>query len=393
MRIVRRCKAVLLGFSLAAVAMGPVAAQTVIGGDGRPEVTVDRSVLDQLGPQPTLPDMLLGRQPMPPPTAPVRLHPPHAKSAVAEARTARPATRKLAEASTKPKAPKLAKAAKKAKAAATVATTGPSVSTQAPSPPQSSAAAIATPAPTPTAETKAAAPSKLAAGKPNKSLASSYAAPPPPPASTPTAVANADMPGASAPLTPPPSQPEPLSGKPAKQSKALTSSVGMNADTAGATPAKPAETSAPAPAQSSNAAVPSAPPVPATPAPEAKTETKTAMLTPPPATSGPAPEGVVLSIPFVKDGAALPNEMLPGLVSLAKRAEADSALQLQVMAYASGDADNASKAQRLSLARALAVRAFLKDQGVPGARIDVRALGNRVPEGPPDRVDLVEQKH
>jgi outer membrane protein OmpA-like peptidoglycan-associated protein len=180
---------------------------------------------------------------------------------------------------------------------------------------------------------------------------------------------------------------------PSKPAKSLTSSFGMNADLpASATPAPPAvQQPAPTPPPAAENTAPAAPPVAGTPA---KTE-KMAMLTPPPAAAPPVPagEGVVATIPFAKEGANLPEDMLPSLVTLAKRAQSDPTVQLQVLAYASGDAENASKAQRLSLARALAVRAFLKDQGVPGARIDVRALGNRVPEGPPDRVDLVEQKH
>ncbi len=47
-----------------------------------------------------------------------------------------------------------------------------------------------------------------------------------------------------------------------------------------------------------------------------------------------------------------------------------------------------SKARRLSLSRALAVRAFLIDQGVRSTRMDVRALGDKVQDGPSDRVDI-----
>ena len=54
-----------------------------------------------------------------------------------------------------------------------------------------------------------------------------------------------------------------------------------------------------------------------------------------------------------------------------------------------GTRENASKARRLSLSRALAIRSFLIDQGVRSTRIEVRAMGNKVPEGPADRVDIV----
>ena len=47
---------------------------------------------------------------------------------------------------------------------------------------------------------------------------------------------------------------------------------------------------------------------------------------------------------------------------------------------------------RLSLSRALAVRAFLIDRGVRSTRMDVRALGNKFEKGPGDRVDLIFAK-
>ena len=64
------------------------------------------------------------------------------------------------------------------------------------------------------------------------------------------------------------------------------------------------------------------------------------------------------------------------------------ALRVQVMAYASGS-DDAGKARRLSLSRALAVRSYLIEQGIGSTRIDVRALGDAAEGGPADRVDLM----
>jgi outer membrane protein OmpA-like peptidoglycan-associated protein len=75
----------------------------------------------------------------------------------------------------------------------------------------------------------------------------------------------------------------------------------------------------------------------------------------------------------------------PAIADLKK----DENLRLQLVAYASGGDDAGSQARRLSLSRALAVRSYLIDQGVRSTRMDVRALGNRVPSGPPDRVDVV----
>ena len=58
--------------------------------------------------------------------------------------------------------------------------------------------------------------------------------------------------------------------------------------------------------------------------------------------------------------------------------------RIELVAYASapgGGADDAIEARRTSLARAVAVRAYLIQRGVAGTRIDVRALGNRVEGG------------
>lgn len=46
------------------------------------------------------------------------------------------------------------------------------------------------------------------------------------------------------------------------------------------------------------------------------------------------------------------------------------------------------EARRISLARALAIRDYLTNKGIPSGRIDVRALGANVPSGDMDRVDV-----
>jgi outer membrane protein OmpA-like peptidoglycan-associated protein len=99
------------------------------------------------------------------------------------------------------------------------------------------------------------------------------------------------------------------------------------------------------------------------------------------------------TILFGKDGANLPGDAIAALTRLAGLMKADDSLQVGLLAYADGDEDNASKARRLSLTRGLAVRSFLIDQGIRNTRIVVRALGNKVPAGPADRVDIQVQKH
>lgn len=112
------------------------------------------------------------------------------------------------------------------------------------------------------------------------------------------------------------------------------------------------------------------------------------------ASLAPAPQGAgtgskqSLRIPFSGEAATLPEPSKPDLKDVANALSKDPALRVQVMAYASGS-DDASKARRLSLSRALAVRSYLIEQGIGSTRIDVRALGNASEGGPSDRVDLM----
>ncbi len=380
MRIVGNWRRIaVLGLGLAAAAVAPAAAQTVVvGGDWRPEIEVDPRVLDQLGPQPTLPDLLLGRQPMPPPGAAIKLHRPHATAAAGGAKPAKMAANPPAEANpgapaVTPKTPKLAKSAKPMKVAEAAPPAGEA-------PPKAA---------------------KPAAPKSTKTLVSSFEPPPPPKMAPPTVVANADVPGAGTPeqkVTPPAVEPKAMAQTQAAKPAAAAPAKTLTDATATTPP--PAQVTAPPPpaavALPTTPTPPAAPPPPspaqATPVPVPSAPVKQAMLTPPP-TNAVTESGGALSIAFAKDSAELGDDGKNALLGVAKRATADPAIQVQVIAYASGDEDNASKARRLSLARALVVRSFLKDQNVPSARIEVRALGNKVPDGPPDRVDLVEQKH
>lgn len=61
---------------------------------------------------------------------------------------------------------------------------------------------------------------------------------------------------------------------------------------------------------------------------------------------------------------------------------------VNVLAYAAGSADDPSTPRRLALARALAARAVLINEGIPSTRIWVRALGPAGGGGPADRVDV-----
>jgi len=63
---------------------------------------------------------------------------------------------------------------------------------------------------------------------------------------------------------------------------------------------------------------------------------------------------------------------------------------VSVNAFAGGPPDDPSTPRRISLARALNVRALLINEGIASTRINVRALGaaQGAADGPADRVDL-----
>ena len=63
-------------------------------------------------------------------------------------------------------------------------------------------------------------------------------------------------------------------------------------------------------------------------------------------------------------------------------------VRLQLSAYA-GDVDNSESAmRRLSLKRAISIRAYLMSRGIEGTRIDVRPKG-MAPDSPRERVDII----
>lgn len=63
--------------------------------------------------------------------------------------------------------------------------------------------------------------------------------------------------------------------------------------------------------------------------------------------------------------------------------------RVQIQAFASPAGEGVSNARRISLARALAIRTWLLDQGIEAGRMDVRALGAESDRQPLDRVDMV----
>ncbi len=91
---------------------------------------------------------------------------------------------------------------------------------------------------------------------------------------------------------------------------------------------------------------------------------------------------------FLPDSADLPTTTRPALDSLLKLVQSQPDRRILISAYAAGTPETASQARRLSLNRALTLRSFLAERGVSTARVDVRALGGQVADGPADRVDV-----
>jgi outer membrane protein OmpA-like peptidoglycan-associated protein len=116
-----------------------------------------------------------------------------------------------------------------------------------------------------------------------------------------------------------------------------------------------------------------------------------------PPASAPALPPPIAQLVFAPEAATLSAEAKGMLKDLAARfPRHDENARLQLIAYASGEGMSASKARRLSLARALSVREYLIANGIEGTRMDVRALGEEaggLPSGSPadspaNRVDI-----
>lgn len=118
-----------------------------------------------------------------------------------------------------------------------------------------------------------------------------------------------------------------------------------------------------------------------------------ALPAPPPvsdtATTKAAPTSAGLRLTFASEQADLSPESSASIKQMAASAPSNDETTFTVQAYAPGKPDDPSTARRVSLSRAMVVRSALVADGVPSARIFVRALGDQYGDGPPDRVDIV----
>ena len=192
------------------------------------------------------------------------------------------------------------------------------------------------------------------------------AAPPPAPKMAKPAAAPPPAPKMAKPATAPP--PAPMMAKPAAAPPPAPKM------------AKPAAAPPPAPKMAKPAPAP-IPPAPAA-APKPPALQQQAARTPGP---GAAP---LQSVAFASGNADLSGDSRKVLDLFAGSLTEAPNLRMQLLAYAGEPNLSASQARRLSLSRALAVRSYLISKGIRSTRIDVRALGNKVPSGTPNRVDL-----
>ena len=112
-------------------------------------------------------------------------------------------------------------------------------------------------------------------------------------------------------------------------------------------------------------------------------ETQTASIRPTVVSEG------QIRIAFSANSAELPDAVKAELDALAQKMASHGNMRVQLLAYASGTPETASRARRMSLSRALSVRSYLIKQGVSSERMDVRALGNNIENSPADRVDII----
>jgi outer membrane protein OmpA-like peptidoglycan-associated protein len=104
------------------------------------------------------------------------------------------------------------------------------------------------------------------------------------------------------------------------------------------------------------------------------------------------PKSSSVSFSFVEGKSELSKEAQSQLDSVAATLKGTQNGRVNVKAYASAggvkEGDSEVMAKRISLARGLAIRAYLIDRGVSALRINVQPLGSKNNGGNPERVDV-----
>ncbi len=202
-------------------------------------------------------------------------------------------------------------------------------------------------------------------------------------------------PGALDALTPSPPATAPAKRPPPKRPAAPAHPVKPKTPTKPAGPVASAPTPPPPPKVSA-----APPPAPVVPPPIAVPIQRPAPLPPVPVINDAPGEASKLPgglrVTFGTGRADLNPGMEAALRTMAKAVRPEENVNLNVYAYAAAAQDDPSTPRRLSLSRALAVRAVLISEGIVSTRIYVRALGapatavsDKAPDdAPPDRVDV-----
>ena len=342
-----RIAVVVVAFGTMSFVSHQADAQSSVGGSGLPNVSVDFSVINELGPPPSVPEVLRGAVRIYRPAAP----PPRRRALRFPDIRRMKSGRRISRVVLKPPS-MLGKPAltppseRRRRTAASAPTIGR---------PKAVAKAIARVRPAARAPAQAVAPpsaprfekptpiAKAAVDAPTKKVRKAKAPPPPP------AIVAAPAPAPPIPAPPVAARITPPEIKPMVAVK----------------PAAPKRVTKPKPAKQVASLPPKAAPI--------------------------AP-GQTLRLTFPPGTARLTPEASRKLARVAKTVVEDSKLRLQLLAYAGGSSETASQARRLSLSRALSARSFLIGKGVRSTRIDVRALGNKSGGGPPDRIDVLVTK-
>lgn len=316
----------------------PAAAQTANADRRRePSVTIDLSVLDQLGPPPNVADVLRGEVPAPQ----TALSPP------SPGERKRHAERRhhVAAASTHPK----------------------------PVPARRPVAAAAAPA-----------------APPPDHVATAAATEPPPPPSALSAAGAVD----AAPLAPPAPPPTQTAGLPTTEDAPLA----PGPKPAAPAPIEPqgfrptAVPAAPLPSQLPSATVGPDAKTAMIKVPSPPPELPTATVAPAALPAAPIP-GSALTVLFAGKDTELSDDAKSKLDALIPRLTADDRARLQITGFAGGSNDDSNEARRISLQRTIIVRTYLAERGVANGRMDLRAKGNKEAPTPPDRVDIVMIDH
>jgi len=366
------CSAVFL--AMAAGSISPAAAQRYVGGNSTPSVTVDYSVLDELGRAPNVPQLILQNS-----TGsaysnnPYRGRPrfPVISKSNSGVRTKNlvltPPTASKRRASRRP-ARETAKQARRTPRNRVVRR-----------------ALLINQPPVVKKPKKLASPPPLSIGKISNPIA-----PPPPPKIAAVQPRRIAKPAAAKAVPAPPKAPEPPPLPPkstAQKPKQIARSFAPPppAPPKAATRTPPATRKFVASRSSAASRVPEAKPTPAARARSKQVESL-------PQSTELVRSGSLRRIEFPRGSAKFSNKASIGLQNVAAALSNDAELRIQLLAYAGQNSESTSRSRRLSLSRALAARSKLIEQGVGTTRINVRALGNKSAGGPADRIDIIFTK-